>query len=295
MAVKKGLGRGFDSLIPTDVIDETFDSTSSQDGQVSELRYLKLAQIKPDPEQPRREFDPVALEELSESIKAHGLIQPIVVTPLKGSYQLVAGERRYRAAKLAGIDKLPALVRTLSDQHKLEIALIENVQRRDLNILETATAYLKLHQQFNLSYEEIGARVGGKAFSTVSNTLRLLKLPEAAKRALVARDISEGHARQILALKTEAEQLRLLKLIIANGWSVRQAEQYVIGHKKGEQTAAKRDSGLKHTQTETDFTRHLATRLELPVKQKTTAKGGQIIISFKTEQDLDQLKQRIGL
>lgn len=295
MAKKTGLGRGFDSLIPTDIIDETFDSTARQDGQVSELRYLKLSEVKPDPEQPRREFDQVALGELAASLKEHGLIQPIVVTPKGAGYQLVAGERRYRAANMAGLDKLPALVRTLSDQHKLEIALIENVQRRDLNILETATAYLKLHQQFNLSYEEIGARVGGKAFSTVSNTLRLLKLPEAAKRALMAKEISEGHARQILALKTEAEQLRLLRLVVDNGWSVRQAEQYVIGHKKGEQVAAKRDSGLKHTQTETDFTRHLSSKLSLPVKQKTTAKGGQIIISFKSDKDLDQLKNQLGL
>lgn len=295
MVKKSGLGRGFDSLIPTDIIDETFDSTARQDGQISELRYLKVNQIQPDPDQPRREFDPTALEELAASLKQHGLIQPIVVTPHGQGFQLVAGERRYRAAKLAGLDKLPALVRTLSDQHRLEIALIENVQRRDLNILETATAYLKLHQQFNLSYEEIGARVGGKAFSTISNTLRLLKLPDAAKTALVGKQISEGHARQILALKTEAEQLRLLKLIIDNGWSVRQAEQYVIGHKKGEQVAAKRDSGLKHTQTETDFTRGLADRLKLPVKQKTTAKGGQIIISFKTDDDLNQIKTELGL
>lgn len=295
MAKKSGLGRGFDSLIPTDIIDETFDSTARQDGQVSELRYLKIGDISPDPEQPRREFDPVGLEELAASLKQHGLIQPIVVTPHSGGFQLVAGERRYRAAKLAGLDKLPALVRTLSDQHRLEIALIENVQRRDLNILETATAYLKLHQQFNLSYEEIGARVGGKAFSTISNTMRLLKLPDAAKTALVGKQISEGHARQILALKTEAEQLRLLQLIIDNGWNVRQAEQYVIGHKKGEQVAAKRDSGLQHTQTETDFTRGLADRLKLPVKQKTTAKGGQIIISFKTDEDLDQIKAELGL
>lgn len=295
MVKKTGLGRGFDSLIPTDIIDETFDSTARQDGQVSELRYLKLSEIKPDPEQPRREFDPVALEELAASLKEHGLIQPIVVAPKGAGFQLVAGERRYRAAKLAGLDKLPTLVRTLSDQHKLEIALIENVQRRDLNVLETATAYLKLHQQFNLSYEEIGARVGGKAFSTVSNTLRLLKLPAAAKRALIAKEISEGHARQILALKTEDEQLRLLKLITANGWSVRQAEQYVIGHKKGERIATKRDSGLKHIQTETDFTRHLSNRVNLPVKQKVTAKGGQIIISFKNDKDLDRLKSRLGL
>lgn len=137
---KKGLGRGFASLIPDELLDESFDPTSSQDEQVSDLRTIKVSEIQPDPEQPRRSFDQKALEQLAASIREHGILQPIVVVVKAGSYTIVAGERRWRAAKLAELDKIPAIVRTLSDQHKLELSLIENLQRRNLNPLETATA-----------------------------------------------------------------------------------------------------------------------------------------------------------
>lgn len=288
-----GLGRGFDSLIPTDVLDETFDPTAGKDEQVSELRHVKHSEITPDADQPRRHFDEEALEELAASIREHGIIQPLVVTPHKGGYQIVAGERRWRAAGLAGLVKVPVIVRTLTQQHKLELALIENLQRRDLNPLETATAYLKLHTQFNLTYEEIGHRIGGKAVSTISNILRLLQLPEAAKNELVVGTISEGHARQILALSDSPEaQTELLDLIVNEGWSVRKAEQYVVGYKKGERVA-KRVQAIKHTQSETGFTKALSQRLALPVKLKTTAKGGQIIISYRDDAELKALEDKL--
>ena len=149
MSAKKGLGRSFDSLIPTELLDESFDPTSEQDDRVSDLRYIKLSEITPDPDQPRRAFDEVSLDELAASIKEHGVLQPIVVAPDKQGYKIVAGERRFRASQRAGLEKIPALVRTLSSQHKLELSLIENLQRSDLNPLETATAYLKLRDQFN--------------------------------------------------------------------------------------------------------------------------------------------------
>ena len=289
-----GLGRGFDSLIPTDVLDETFDPTAGKDEQVSELRHVKHSEITPDADQPRRHFDEEALEELAASIREHGIIQPLVVTPSKGGYQIVAGERRWRAAGLAGLVKVPVIVRTLTQQHKLELALIENLQRRDLNPLETATAYLKLHTQFNLTYEEIGARIGGKAVSTISNILRLLQLPETAKKELVSGNISEGHARQILALSDHPEaQTELLELIVREGWSVRKAEQYVVGYKKGERIA-KHAQAIKHTQSETSFTKTLSQRLSLPVKLKTTAKGGQIIISYRDEAELKALEDKLS-
>ena len=162
MSSKKGLGRGFASLIPTELLDESFDPTAAQDDQVSELRHIRLVDIEANPDQPRRTFDDDALEDLSASIREHGILQPIVVTPYNGGFQIVAGERRYRAAKRAGLEKIPTIVRTLSDQHKLELSLIENLQRRDLNVLETATAYLKLRDQFSLTLEQIGKRVGGR-------------------------------------------------------------------------------------------------------------------------------------
>lgn len=289
-----GLGRGFDSLIPTDVLDETFDPTAGKDEQISELRHVKHGDITPDAEQPRRHFDDDALEELAASIREHGIIQPLVVTPSKGGYQIVAGERRWRAAGLAGLKKVPVIVRTLTQQHRLELALIENLQRRDLNPLETATAYLKLHTQFNLTYEEIGARIGGKAVSTISNILRLLQLPDDAKSELVVGNISEGHARQILALADHAEaQTELLQFIVREGWSVRKAEQYVVGYKKGERVA-KHVEAIKHTRSETSFTKHLSERLALPVRLKTTAKGGQIIISYKDEAELKALEDKLS-
>lgn len=297
MSAKKssGLGRGFESLIPTDILDESFDPTASGE-QSSDLRYIKRSDIQPNPDQPRRAFDEDALEELAISIGEHGLIQPIVVTPLSGGvFQIVAGERRWRAAGIAKLEKLPVIVRTLSEQHKLELALIENLQRRDLNALEIATAYLKLHTQFNMTYEEIGQRAGGKAVSTISNMLRLLQLPADAKQALIDGKMSEGHARQILALDNEAAQRELLKLITTEGWSVRKAEQYVVGYKKGDVLpTAKKESAIKNTRLETDFTKRLAKRFALPVIQKTTAKGGQIIISYKTDEELAELQKRFS-
>ncbi len=182
---KKGLGRSFESLIPTDLLDESFDPTASQDNQVSELRFIRLSDIIADPDQPRRHFDETALAELADSIREHGVLQPIVVTVHSKGYQIVAGERRYRAASIAHLEKIPAIIRTLTDQHRLELSLIENIQRRDLSPIETAASYAKLRDQFNLTLEEIGARVGNKSVSTISNTLRLLKLPKQAQAALM--------------------------------------------------------------------------------------------------------------
>lgn len=285
----RGLGRGFDSLIPTDVLDETFDPTAGSDEKVSELRFVAVEAIVSNPDQPRRDFDRAALEELAESLKHHGVIQPIIVAAKGDKYQIVAGERRWRAAQIAGLDKVPALVRTLSNQHKLEVALIENLQRENLNALETATAYLKLNTQFNMTHEEIAKRAGGKAVSTITNTIRLLRLPDDAKKAIVAGAISEGHARQILALDDPAMQAELLRRIIAEGWSVRKAEQFVVGYKRGE-LGQKVSSAVKHTRSETDFTRSFARRIGLDVKHKTTAHGGQIIISYRTEKELSKLE-----
>ena len=286
----RGLGRGFDSLIPTDVLDETFDPTAGSDEKVSELRFITLDAIVPNPVQPRRDFDRTALEELAESLKHHGVIQPIIVAAKGGMYQIVAGERRWRAAQIAGIERIPALVRTLSNQHKLEVALIENLQRENLNPLETATAYLKLNTQFNMTHEEIAKRAGGKAVSTITNTIRLLRLPDNAKQAIIDGKISEGHARQILALDTPEIQAELLHRIIKDGWSVRKAEQFVVGYKKGE-LGHKAASAVRHTRSDTDFTRSFSQRIGLDVKHKTTAHGGQIIISYKNDRDLSRLEE----
>lgn len=286
----RGLGRGFDSLIPVNLLDDALDPTQKQDQAVSELRHINVDSIVPNPHQPRRDFEPGALDELANSIKEHGILQPIVVTQKGDGYELVAGERRWRASRQAGLTEVPALVRTYSDQHKLELALIENLNREDLNPLEIATAYLKLHQQFNMTYEEIGKRAGGKAVSTISNSMRLLTLPETAKQALIANKITEGHARQIIAIQESEVQQELLDLIIANGWSVRKAEQFVIGYKEGTKSREKAAAKVK---TETPSTKALAKRLGTKVAIRNMARGGRLIIEFKSDDDLERITQSL--
>ena len=283
---KRGLGRGFDALIPTQVLEEEFDPTSKEDEQVSSLRNLKIDDVVPNADQPRRHFDEQALEELAESVKEHGVVLPLVVVTKGDKYEIVAGERRWRAAKMAGLGKVPALVRTLSNQHKLEISLIENLQRQNLNPIETATAYLKLNQQFNMTYEEIGRRVGGKAISTIGNILRLLGLPKEAKEALVKGEISEGHARQILAIHEPDVQKEFLEMIIKNDWSVRKAEQFVVGYKEGKKD---RKTAVAKVQSETHETKALSKRLRADVSLKNMAKGGRLIIRFKNQRDLERI------
>ncbi len=285
-AVKHGLGRGFDSLIPTQMLEEEFDPTQEQDERLSELRTIKLADISPNPHQPRRAFDDAALDELAASIKEHGVMQPIVVTKKDKGYELVAGERRVRASQRLGLKDIPALVRSYSDQKKLELALIENLHRTDLNPLEIATAYLKLQQQFNMKLEQIAKVAGRNSVSTISNSLRMLSLPEDAKKALVDGQISEGHARQILAVKEPDVQAEFLQQVIKNDWSVRKAEQFVIGYKEG---AKSREKAASKVQTETTSTRDLGMRLGAAVNVRYTAHGGKLLIGFKNDEDLERI------
>lgn len=293
MSAKKGLGRGFDSLIPTELLDESFDPTARQDEQVSELRNIKLSEITADPDQPRRHFDEAALEEMAMSVREHGVLQPIVVTPKGGGYMIVAGERRFRAAKLAGLDKIPALVRTLSNQHKLELSLIENLQRRDLNVLETATAYLKLRDQFNLTLDEIGHRVGGKSVSTISNTLRLLRLPESVRAALAEGRLREGQARPLVNLDPETIE-EILPIILREEWSSRKIEQYIVQLKKAGKAEKTASVKLERVPYEAD-TQRLMSRFKTDVSVKTNAKGaGQIVIKFKSDEEFQRIQKLLG-
>lgn len=294
---KRGLGRGFDSLIPAELLDESFDPTADQDDRISDLRQIKLAEIMPDPTQPRRVFDEVLLDELAESIRVHGVLQPIVVTPdNKGKYVIVAGERRYRAATKAGLEKIPALVRTLSDQHKLELSLIENIQRQNLNAIETATAYLKLRDQFNLTLEQIGQRVGGKSPSAVSNTLRLLRLPEVVRQAVVDGKLSEGQVRPLISLD-EAQIADILPKIIQEEWSARRIEQYLAILKRTEAS----DFAQKTTKAQrpapppqyTAASQRFEQQLSAPVQIRGNRRGaGQIVIRFTSDDDFERI---IGL
>ena len=289
MPSKKGLGRSFESLIPTDLLDESFDPSAGDDHKVSDLRTIKLSEIVPDPDQPRRHFDQTGLDELTASIQAHGVLQPIVVVPKDGKYQIVAGERRYRASQAADKDSIPALVRTLSNQHKLELSLIENIQRRDLNPLETATAYAKLRDQFNLTLEEIGVRVGGKSVSAVSNTLRLLKLDEDVKKAVAEGNLSEGQARPLIGADSELIK-SILPQIIAEGWSARKIEQFMTTAKPEGKGDKPKPAQPAIRQLET-LSKRFATKVTV---QETKKGAGRIIIEFKSADELAALETKLS-
>lgn len=288
--MKKGLGRGFESLIPTNLIDETFDPTAQQDGKLSRLQDIKIDKITPDPGQPRRFFDETALQELTASIIEHGVVQPLVVVPKDDAYLIVAGERRWRAAQRAGLKELPCIVRTMSDQNRLEVSLIENLQRHDLTVLETATAYLKLRDQFNMTLEEIGKRIGGKSVSAVSNTLRLLKLPKTVQRKLFEGQLSEGQARPLIGLPDDVAE-DIMDRAISEGWPVRRVEQAVTLWKQAKSNPIERHrkpAEVPHA----DAVDSLSRRFKVGIKIRTNGKGaGQISIPFKDQQDFERIRQ----
>lgn len=288
-AKKTGLGRTFESLIPTELLDESFDPTAKQDENVSDLRHIKLEEIVPDPDQPRRLFDEFSLDELAASIREHGVLQPIVVVPHKSGYMIVAGERRFRAAGKAGLDRIPALVRTLSNQHKLEVSLIENLQRHDLNPLETATAYLKLRDQFNLTLDQIGDRVGGRSAAAISNTLRLLRLPQVAREALANGKVREGQLRPLINLEPHLIE-DVLPRIIKEEWSARMVEEYAVRAKQLPKNAPKTAKKTLVSTSHTEEAARISKRLNARVRIKPMAKGaGQIVLSYKNAEDFERL------
>lgn len=278
------LGRGLESLLPTN-FDKSLLLSSDE-----RIQNVFISEIQPNPDQPRKHFDEQAIADLSASISQHGVLQPIIVSPVKNGYEIIAGERRWRASKAAGLKSIPAIVREKKVQDRLEIALIENVQRVDLSPLEQAVSIENLHTQFNMSYQQIADKLG-KALSTVSNLARLLQLPEKARDALQAGRITEGHARAILALKNQPEvQDRLLQLIEGQGWSVRQAEQFVTAHKEGLKTTT---VVKQRTVRETAQTKKLSGYLGSKVTIHHTARGGRLEIHFKNDNELDDLYKKL--
>lgn len=290
---KKGLGRGFSSLIPTEMlIDDEFDPSLGVDEKISKLREIPLGDIIADPDQPRRHFDEDALEALANSIKIHGVLQPIVVVKsaknTSAKYMIVAGERRYRASTIAGLTEIPAIIRDLSGQNRLELSLIENLQRSDLNVLETATAYLKLRDQFNMTAEQIGQRVGGKSPSAVINTMRILKLPDTVKQHIRDGELSEGQARPLL--KADEKTIKeILPKILSESWSARKIEQFMVQLKKQRQSGEKKVlSKMPYENT----IKKLSTKLNTNVSIRSSARGtGQITIKFKNDDELKRLEK----
>lgn len=290
---KRGLGRGFDSLIPTQLVEDEFDVQAPVDdaGQRTgeEVRMVDPALIDPNPHQPRGDFDAAELAGLADSIKVHGILQPLVAVQHGQRFQLIAGERRLRAAKLAGQATVPVIVRSFDEQEKLELALIENIQRSNLNPMELATAYRKLIDQFNLTGEELAKRVG-KERPTVANTMRLLNLPLEAKRAVAEGQLSEGHARVLLTMEDPERQVELMDLIIARGWTVRQAEEYARGLRESH---GSHEQARKRIAGQSELSRSLGDYLGTKVSQQSTAKGGKLIIEYYSEEELERIYRQI--
>ncbi len=281
---KHGLGNGLSVLIPKEIDTDLFKDTAEK------IHHLALDMIEPNADQPRKHFDEDSLKELAESIKKHGVLQPILVAPNGQKYRLVAGERRWRAAKLAQLREIPAIVKTLEELERLEIAIIENVQRVDLSPIEQATSIERLHQQFSMSYEVIAKRLG-KAMSTVNNIARLLQLPPEATEALNKKIITEGHARTILSLKDYPEQQKRLLEACINGWSVRQAERFAVSVKEGIKDTKQAKARVYENTPETKF---LGKKLGTTVALKRMAKGGRLEITFKSDEDLKRIIDLIG-
>lgn len=287
MKSNKGLGKDFGSLLPDD-----FDRSLLLDKK-DRLHKVPLTDIKANPNQPRKHFDTAALNELASSIKTYGLLQPLVLSPEGEGYIIIAGERRFRAAKLAGLKEISALVRSSEELERIEIGLVENVQREDLSPLEQAISIVRLHEQFNIEYRDIASRLG-KAYSTITNIVRLLQLPENARRALEKKQISEGHARTILSLKDSPKlQDELLEGIIKKGWSVRAAERFVSETKHREGVGAK--TKLIVSKQYLDQSKNLAKKIAAQVNIKPLRYGGRIEIGYKSEKDLAKiLKNLLG-
>lgn len=292
-ATKHGLGRGLSALIPQKPLTEN--------NYQNLVREIPIAQIEPNPKQPRKKFAPNALDELAASLREHGLIQPLVVqeiqTPYGSRYQLIAGERRWRAAQRAGMDTVPAILKGATPQQMLELALVENIQRAELNALEEAEAYQQLIQDFALTQEQVAQKVG-KDRTTISNALRLLKMPDALKEAVLNEQIREGHARALMQVTEAAKQQKLLAHVVDENLSVRQTEELVrrtlaltISHrpKKRETSNVERSTPSDTHSLEEDLRRALGTKVELYRSQR----GGKIIIEFYSDEELETIYNKL--
>lgn len=282
MAVKKkyALGRGLDALISTETVRTEGSST---------INEIEIALIEANPNQPRHEFDPEALQELADSISEIGIIQPITLRDMEnGHYQIIAGERRWRASQLAGLTSIPAYIRTANDENVMEMALIENIQRQDLNSIEIALAYQHLIDCYHLTQEKLSDRVGKKR-ATVANYLRLLKLPAPVQVALQNHEIDNGHARALLALEDPKQQVKLFHEIQQNGYSVRKVEEIIKNINEGNPNPSnKKVSKSSELPSEyEDIRKNLASKLGRDVKMSCAANGsGKLTLSFKSADEL---------
>ncbi|ROS93974.1 ParB/RepB/Spo0J family partition protein [Muribaculaceae bacterium Isolate-043 (Harlan)] len=277
---RQALGRGLDSLIPMDDVPAS---------GASAINEIDIELIQPNPDQPRSNFDEESLAELAVSIRELGIIQPISLRSVGGNYQIIAGERRYRAARMAGLSTVPAYIRVASDSELTEMALIENIQREDLNAIEIALTFKKLIERYDLTQERLSERIGKKR-ATVANFLRLLRLPAEVQLGLRDKRLDMGHARALLAIDDPTVQLKIYKRILKEGLSVRKVEDLVKSIREG--SAEARSTG-ENTSLSKDFEllrNHLSSKFNTPVHFTCSASGsGKITFSFKSEDELERL------
>ena len=281
---RNALGRGLDSLISMDDLQTSGSSAISD---------IAVSQIMPNPEQPRSSFDKESLKELAASIKEIGIIQPLTLRRLEDDkYQIISGERRYRAAKMAGVETVPAYIREANDTELTEMALIENIQREDLNAIEIALTLRKLIDQYNLTQERLSERIGKKR-TTIANFLRLLKLPAEIQLGLRDKRLDMGHARALLSVDNPAVQLKLYNETIKKGLSVRQVEQLAKSYQESLKNSERTDDKAKKPHSSSDFdilTKHLTRAFGVPVKMSCDAQGkGKITFAFGSDDELDRI------
>lgn len=305
MAPKRGLGRGLSNLIPTDDTTEDVNPKASKQtktGAVTKTEVVKkieqtlnINRIEPNKNQPRKEFNEDALQELADSIKQFGVIEPLVVVKRKGYYELIAGERRWRAARLAGLKEVPVVIKDYDDQQIVEIALIENIQREDLNPIEEAHAYERLIQEFSLTQDEVAERVS-KSRTTVTNALRLLKLTEKVQQMLIDDMLSTGHVRALITITEPQLQYETAMYIFDKKLSVRETESYVkklLNKKPKEKTSEKEDPELSflYKAIENRLKESLGTKTTIKAKTKDS---GKIEIEYYSQEDLERITQLLA-
>lgn len=295
MSKKPALGKGLSALLTnsdTDVLAETKEGREALVGSVAEL---DIASIEANPFQPRNEFEKEALEELSESIKELGIIQPVTVRKMgKGKFQLISGERRFRASKLAGLTKIPAFIRIANDQAMLEMALVENIQRENLNAIDISLSYNRLIEECNLTQEELSIRVGKKR-STITNYLRLLNLPAEIQYSLRDGKISMGHARALVSIEDEEIQLAIFREIEENELSVRQVEEMARGYtiqtkenKKNKSESKKEKTNLSFSELKLKSELHDLFKTKVEIVKNNKGKG-KIVIAFNSKDDFERI------
>ena len=283
----RGLGKGLDSLIPVSVAeDKIIEDVAKKEGNTEEV--VDINYVTPNRDQPRKSFDKEKLEELAESIKIHGIVEPILVQDRKDHYEIVAGERRWRAAKLAGLKKVPVFVRNYTERQIKEISLIENIQREDLNPIEEALAYKDLMTEYSLTQEEVASRVS-KNRTTITNSLRLLKLGKKVQKMLIDKSISEGHARALIGIEDEKRQLEIAEKIVKNKLSVRDVEKLVKESDKPSKPKKELSEDLEI------FYKDIAEKMKQKLGTKVTINAkedgsGKIEIEFYSNDDLDRIK-----